>query len=125
MDDFDLNPDRAVPGDPPINAESMLEVLGESRELYQRRIDAARDLMVPYAIRALLDGADPRQVAHCCGFQVGQQVQQVPDRNPMESMMRSMGYTLFAYDDQPSNPMEAFATWVGDKLTEFVKERSN
>lgn len=135
-----MNPDKPVGGDPPIDAMSMLEVIGDARASAEARMAAARDMMAPYAIRALLDGTDPRQVAEACGFRAGSSA---PTRNPIVDAMQKQIEAAFGYrviidpdaaeqvesmyswgGETPKDDLEAFFKWINSKFNELIRRNA-
>lgn len=94
----DLDPDIPVEGDPPIDAQSMLEVIGETVSTSEARIQAARAMMLPYAVRAILNGTPAADVARACGFQ---RISKRPGASisMMDALMGNMGYRVIIADD--------------------------
>lgn len=124
-----MDPDKPHDDDPDIDAMSMLEVIGDTRASAEARMAASREMMAPYAIRAILDGADPRQVAEACGFRAGGQSrpQQI---SVMEAMLSNAFGSRITFDDDvveqmqdgQSGGMNAFIQWITGKLADIVRE---
>lgn len=112
-------PDGTVhePEQPQATPESMLEVIAEAREAAESRVVAASSMIVPYAIRALLDGVPVAKVAETCGFDTTEQ----PEPQSYDDIFSGMSF--FGGSSKPRRVgADAFAHWLGQKFTEYVKE---
>lgn len=123
-----MDPDKPNEDDPPIDALSMLEVIGDNRASAEARMAAARQMMAPYAIRAILDGVDPRVVAEACGFRIdGSKSVQV---SPMEVFIsQAFGQrVVFETDDMGGmgvdDGLSEFTQWITRKLAEMIQEKA-
>lgn len=121
----DVDPDRPVEGDPPINAMSLVEVAEEARKRAIAQREAAVKVMGIYAIRAIIDGYNPKEVAEACGFDPDHNRHYRRSQNPVEAMMRQMMpgvyFEQIEMEAQPDGP-EAFARWLAEYLIDLVRE---
>lgn len=125
-DEFD--PDRALPGDPPIDAKSMLDVIAEAEARAKQQLASVKAMAVPYAIRAILDGADVREVAASCGFlqnviveDPNHQEISLPGWGDVIIDMRTMGIVGRPGEDRT---IDDFAEWLGKELMKLIQEKA-
>lgn len=114
MDEFDeaireeLEVDASAPS--PL---SMLEVLEEAAERSHASRKAACDMQAAVAIKAILDGADPRGVMQRCGFKP--HLAPEPDQNSMFGMLGMTPQTP---------PVEIqFMQWLGNTFMGILQEK--
>lgn len=93
----------------------MLDVLDEARRTAMRQREAAVKHMTCHAMRAILDGADPRHVAERCGFASDASEASAPRFAPL---------SFFGEPIPPADPVERFASWLGHAITELVREKA-
>lgn len=114
-DEFD--PDRPVPGDPPIDARSMLDVIADHRVRTQQQLEAAQKMIIPYAIRAILDGEDVLEVAAMCGFLGNVTIED-------EGVVMVDVSTGRVVGRPPSSTREEFANWLCQHLFNLITGRT-
>lgn len=103
----------------------MLHVLRESRELAARRRDATVRWMGTLALRAIVEGNDPREVARQCGFDPESDGRDDEDDmdSMMERMMGQMGLTLVSPGGRRTTGMDQFVRWLQDAVGDLVQDR--
>ena len=102
-----------------VDAKQMVEVIGEFQQTQRERLEAAKDMLAPYAIRALLDGANPKELAALCGFTDEPQEETV--ENSFAAEMRSiLGGGLYGY--QKPDALTLFTNWLTGELSNLIKE---
>lgn len=117
------DPDKPHDDDPPINAMSMLEVLEEAQDHYKHTRMVAQDMQAATAIRAILDGTDPREVAEACGYKFKREHQSLGQSvmmTPFGPVQIVSSLDDIAPDDGEGG-MEAFASWLCNYLSRRAK----
>lgn len=115
--------DQLVPGDPPIDNVSMLEVCNEARIEAIAAREHALKMMRPFALRALLDGHDPHRIAAACGFGGGAEHEHEDDDEDGVEPGDMYSLTgLFLYKQSKPEPLRAFTKWLQGGIAEMVKE---
>lgn len=108
-----ISADTPIPGDPTIDAWSMLEVAHEARDRYDKAYDAADEYMRVAAMRLLLDGEDVCRVAKACGFDLA--------KTPAQPQHESWLFNPFGVSSG-SGSAEKFRGWLGETVAEMVQE---
>lgn len=124
--------DAPQPGDPPVNAESMIEVLRDFLiENDERQTNAVR-LIALYAIRAVLDGGDIRSIASSCGFtdesaeEAGAEaVDAFLDKMGIPPQMRNQFTVANIQAGGGPDPICAFHVFLNDALKEFIHDQAD
>lgn len=102
-----------------VDAKQMVEVIGEFQQTQRERLEAAKSMLAPYAIRALLDGADPKELAALCGFVDEPQEESVESSFATE--MRSiLGGDLYGF--RKPDALTLFTAWLTGELSNLIKE---
>lgn len=102
-----------------VDAKQMVEVIGEFQQTQRERLEAAKSMLAPYAIRALLDGADPKELAALCGF-VDESQEETVDNLFTQEMRSILGGGLYGY--QKSDALTLFTNWLTGELSKLIKE---
>lgn len=100
-----------------VDAKQMVEVIGEFQQTQRERLEAAKSMLAPYAIRALLDGANPKELAALCGFT------DEPQEEKVVSAFDEAYNSLFGRGPsyQP-DALTLFTNWLTGELSTLIKE---
>lgn len=105
---------------------SMLEVAEQSRQDAMARREAAVAHLATFALQALVEGHDVREIARRCGFMLDGDPEPTDDA---EQMVARVGGGLFASYmalglgvESPKAPEQNFADWLSQVVKERVEE---
>lgn len=104
--------------DSELSSQAMVEVIAEFRDTQRERLNAAQKMIVPHVIRAVLDGADPKELAELCGFE---DIAQETDNPTIEEMLFGSSSFLYGRSARP-DALTSFANWLGHELTLMIQE---
>ena len=107
-----ISADTPIPGDPTIDAWSMLEVAHEARDRYDKAYDAADEYMRVAAMRLLLDGEDAQRIAAACGF----------DLTAASPQRSYLGIGGIAFGGQQVGQADGFRAWLEKTFAEIINE---
>jgi hypothetical protein len=121
--------DRPQPGDPPINAESMIEVIKDFLDDTDRRRAAGKRMLAIWAMKAILDGGNVRSIANAIGFTNEREDDRANEE--VDAFFRSQGVptslrSMFVIDlqDGRADPICAFHDFLFTQLKEFIHEQA-
>lgn len=103
--------------DSQVDARQMVEVIAEFQKTQRERLEASQNMIVPYVIRAVLDGADPKELAQLCGFK-----DDAPEREltGMDSLFG--GASIFG--GRRIDAVTKFAAWLSNGLATLIEEKN-
>jgi predicted xylose isomerase-like sugar epimerase len=111
---------------------SMLDVIEESRQRAMEQRENAVQLLAAFALKAIIEGEDIREVAERCGFErprpssVAEANANVRANVHETSEMGLIRQAFFSYNygggERQTDPAEGFADWVCKALKDRILE---
>jgi hypothetical protein len=104
---------------------SMLEVAEQSRQEAMARREAAVAHLATFALQALVEGHDVREIARRCGFMLDGDPEPVEENTEgfsMGGILFSGASYVYGGGDRRKSPEQHFATWLSTVVKERVEE---
>lgn len=103
---------------------SMLDVIEESRQRAMEQRENAVQLLAAFALKAIIEGEDIKEVAERCGFECSRpKTTKEATANVHEFGEMSMFRGFFSYGgESQTTPEEGFADWVCKALKDRILE---
>lgn len=103
-------------------AMDMLDVLEEASTRAQRSRKAALEMQAAIAIRAILEGADVREVATKCGFDLSTGGGGQDEQHVMASIQGTMYEAIFG-SPQQVDELGRFVNWLTNCMATIIRQK--